>query len=193
MEINFLGHRLKIQRPIVFIKSTNELSLFLPMIPKIEDIILPPGYKIKSYDPSDDSNILILLKNGEFEFTEKLLKEALKLCVPEGVHLIIHEQSNQIVSMMMARHISSDEFGFGGRIDWLTTALEHRGLGLGEIAAKLATKHLISLGYKNIWVTTQLFRMKALKIFLKIGFRPKRESLKENDWNLIQKLISFLN
>ena len=75
MEINFLGHRLKIQRPIVFIKSTNELSLFLPMIPEIEDIILPPGYKIKSYDPSDDSNILILLKNGEFEFTEKLLKE----------------------------------------------------------------------------------------------------------------------
>ena len=135
---------------------------------------------------------MILLKNGEFEFTDRLLKEAFKLCVPGGVHLIIYEQTNEIVSMMMSRHISSDEFGFGGRIDWLTTALNHRGLALGEIAAKLATKHLISLGYKNIWVTTQLFRVNALKIFLKIGFRPKRELLKENDWNQIQKLISYL-
>ena len=192
MEINFLGVRLKIQRPIVKIKSTNELSLFLPMIPEIGDILLPPGYKIKSYVPSDDNNILILLKNGEFEFTDRLLKEALKLCVPGGVHLIIYEQTNEIVSIMMSRHISSDEFNFGGRIDWLTTAINHRGLGLGEIAAKLAIKHLISLGYKNIWVTTQLFRINALKIFLKIGFRPKSESLKENDRNQIQKLISYL-
>ncbi len=192
MEINFLGHRLKIQRPIIHIKSTNEISLFLPCISEIGDIVLPPGYNIKSYEPNDDNNILLLLKQGEFEFSERLFKEALKLCVPEGVHLIIHEQTNEICSMMMSRHISSDEFNFGGRIDWLTTALNHRGLGLGEIAAKLATKHLISLGYKNIWVTTQLFRKNALKIFLKIGFRPKRESLKEEDWNHIQKLISII-
>jgi len=185
MIIKLFGIHLKLQRPFLFLKKNDEFILHLNKLPDTGDIILPIGYVIKKFELSDLQGILSLLKLCKFDFSEEYLNETLKLCLPQGVHLISHLKTNTIVSMMMSRHLSTSNFMFAGRIDWLASHPAHSGLGLGEIAAKLATLHLIKLGYKNIWVTTHLHRKNALKIFLKIGFVP------HNMLNDLEKLNQF--
>jgi ribosomal protein S18 acetylase RimI-like enzyme len=138
---------------------------------------MPEGFREKKYEAgTDDLIILKLLNKCGFMFSQRELNSALDICVPGGVHLIEEVKSGKVVSMMMSRHLASEEFPFGGRIDWLVTDGEYRGLGLGKSAAKLAANLLISRGYKNIWVTTQIFRANALNIFLDIGFLPTKKN-----------------
>jgi hypothetical protein len=49
--------------------------------------------------------------------------------------------------------------------------------------------HLIRLGYRNIWVTTQPHRLDAIRIFTALGFAPTERTLREYPWDEIQKEV----
>lgn len=191
MIIEMLGVKFKVRRPVVRMRDEPyDLTFFLPTLNCNYQISLPEGYGSKNYSCSDNQRIVALLNKAGFGFTPKRITEALSYCIPGGVHLIQHENTGTLVSMMMSRHLASEEFEFGGRIDWLATDPDHRGKGLGEISAMMATRHLIDRGYTNIYVTTQPSRPAALKIFLKIGYQPTRRTLVEYDWDLILSSLS---
>ena len=45
----------------------------------------------------------------------------LLLCLPNGCYLIEHKFTKSIVATMMARHLATENYPFGGRINWLAT------------------------------------------------------------------------
>lgn len=143
---------------------------------------IPLGYKVQQFDDRDFEELLNLINASGFAFTQLELVEALRLCLPAGVFLVRHSKTNALVSSMMARHLSTTEFPFGGRIDWLVTDPAHRGHGLGKLSASLATNHLIRLGYKNIWVTTHPHRLGAIRIFTSLGYEPTPQTVRDFDW-----------
>ena len=150
---------------------------------------IPSGYQIERFVDKDFDELLSLINASGFDFTQSTLCEALRLCLPGGIVLVRHSETNTLASSMMARHLSSPEFPFGGRIDWLASDPNYRGKGLGRLSATLATNHLIRLGYQNIWVTTQPHRLNAIKIFTSLGFVPTERTLREYPWNEIQDKI----
>ena len=171
MRINVRGIIVEIRRPLSISQEPDEIILPLALDRLIAVPRLPDGYHKRAYEHSDGQEVRTLLSKCGFVFTEKQYTSVLRLCVPNGVHILIDSQTDQVVSVMMSRHLSRDDFLFGGRIDWLATDPRHRGRRLGETVACMATHHLRNIGYENIWVTTQKNRADALKIFHKIGFR----------------------
>jgi ribosomal protein S18 acetylase RimI-like enzyme len=184
--------QIKLRRPIAFLaKRKYELTFHLPVGTSSPPVSLPDGYCLKEFKEPDKDALLSLFKKCGFDFSTARIDEALSICLPGGLFLIVHSDSRALVSTMMARHLSSPEFPFGGRIDWLATDPDHCGKGFGRLSASLATNHLIKLGYQNIWVTTQPHRLAAVRIFTSIGFIPTSQTLSEYDWKKIQKKIKL--
>jgi ribosomal protein S18 acetylase RimI-like enzyme len=161
----------------------DEMAFILKRTPlKLIPTSIPSGYQVLPFEDKDFGDLLTLIKASGFGFTRSMLVDALQLCLPSGVFLVRHSESNALVSSMMARHLSTPEFLFGGRIDWLITDPAHRGQGLGKLSATLATNHLIKLGYRNIWVTTNPHRLDAIRIFTSLGYEPTPQTVQEFDW-----------
>jgi mycothiol synthase len=157
----------------------SQLELRLPSVIKsIEIPEIPLGFTLRNFEKNDEYELIELFASSGFEFTFKQVDEILASCLPNGCFIIEESATKKMAATMMARHLSSPNYPFGGRIDWLVTDPKFRANGLGNICARCATDHLLKLGYENIWVTTDDDRIAALKIFLKMGFKPviKRDS-----------------
>jgi hypothetical protein len=182
--------KLKIRLPFEFLPNQDyELTFHLPKGTSELAVSMLDGYRLREFTEPDKAELISLHERCGFDFSLNSLERALDLCLPGGVFLVEHCESSALVSTMMARHLASPEFPFGGRIDWLASDLAHRGKGLGRLAAKLATNHLIRIGYQNIWVTTQPHRLDAIKIFTSLGFVPTEQTLREYSWGEIQKNV----
>lgn len=167
-----------------------ELTLALPEGERVHMPHTPDGYAPNEYDADQDRAALMALhQRCGFAFDVVAFEQALALCIPGGVKIVRHTASGEIVSTMMARHLASNEFPFGGRIDWLATDVAHRGRGLGRLAAALATRHLIERGYKKIWVTTQPHRTDAIRVFTSLGFRPTERTRNKYDWPTLERAV----
>lgn len=183
--------QIKLRRPIVFLANQNyELTFRLTGENSAIPISLANGYRVRKFEESAKPELLRLFDKCGFDFSLSRLDKALDICLPGGVFLVEHSESGTLVSTMMARHLSSPEFPFGGRIDWLASDPGHRNKGLGRLSATLATNHLIRNGYQNIWVTTQPHRLGAIKIFTSLGFEPTTRTLREYPWDEISKAVT---
>lgn len=185
----------KIQWIIFGDKVDCQLELFLP--PEVVrhgivyDII--KEYLLRTYQYADKEEIIDLMRNAGFTNWDcERFDQAVKLCVPDGFILIVHNETNKVVATFMARHLSDELHPFGGRLDWLAVAPEHRGIGLGYIVTAAATNRLIKMGYSNIYVTTDDYRLAAIKTFLKAGFVPNlyREGMAER-WEKVCSLLHW--
>jgi len=171
MQIKLFKSKIIIRMPVVLLREGEEEIVSRLSEPQRERIATyVHGYQTNPYTKSDDSAIMKLYKSAGFDFSRTSLLEALHLCIPGGIRLVQHVASEKIVAIMMYRHVSSRIILFGGRIDWLATDPKHAGRGLGKLAATLATNHLISRKFENIWVTTHQSRPVAIKKFKSLGY-----------------------
>lgn len=172
MIINIFGISLGLHLPVSkSYKNFNETVFRFCGEGQVLPINIPAGFRISGYTPSNNSSIMHLYEKAGLPLTKTQFNEALYLCIPGGIHLIESIETKEIVSIMMSRHLSNDDFPFGGRIDWLATDPDYRGLGLGRISATMALNKLLERGYQSIWVTTQPHRQDAIKIFENLGFK----------------------
>jgi N-acetylglutamate synthase-like GNAT family acetyltransferase len=175
MIINLFGYLIKLQLPLRLILSAQERIMFLTSKNFSTHIDLPTGYEEKSFCNSDYPALLELYRKCGFQFNLKSLRQAIVLCIPDGVNLIVTKTDGKIVAVMMARHLPFFDTVSCGRIDWLAVDPCVRGIGLGRLAATMATNSLLRAGYATIWVTTQSKRSDALKIFEAIGFTQRTQ------------------
>jgi mycothiol synthase len=179
--------RLRVAKPLWFERVPApqlEMKLAFPL-PEVAIPSVPEGYRLRVFEDSDESGLVRLLERSGFTFDRKRLRDALVFCLPKGCFLIEEVSSEMVAASMMARHLSTPENLFRGRIDWLATDPEHRSRGLGQICARSATRRLIEAGYEEIAVTTDDERLGALKIFLSIGFQPVITEDTEKRWRRV--------
>jgi len=155
-------------------KVVHQLEFFLPEnARKTIAFGVPNQFLLRPYTHSDQQAILDLMKAAGFDcWNGDTLKQAMTLCVPDGFILLIDGSNGNIVSTMMARHLSDQLHPYGGRIDWLAADPNYQGKGAGYLAAAAVVNRLIEINYRYIYVTTDDFRLAAIKTFLKIGFLP---------------------
>lgn len=186
--------KLYLSRPIwleVAAKPQLELSLGKGLrevnIPKLAE-----GYMLRVFKAGDEEKLAKLFSAAGFHFSSNELLALFMACLPAGCFVVEHLESKDLVATMMARHHSSEDYPFGGRIDWLATNPDHRNKGLGSVCASAATQRLLEAGYTNIWVTTDDFRLGAIKIFLGIGFQPVKKNNTELRWQEALKKLNLL-
>ena len=136
---------------------------------------LPAGYEFRSYRAGDEHAFYPLLEQEGWPMTDAYWQEYLERVLPHGLCMLWHTASNAAVGTAGAIHNPRGGryyFPFGGELAYLIVHPDHRGHGLGMVLSNRVVRHLLSVGYEQIWVGVQGFRLPAIKSYLKLGFVP---------------------
>ena len=165
----------------------NQLELVLPAGKDEIEIVIPEGFHLRTYKEKDKKGLLdIFSLSGLADWNESELETIISSFLPHGFFVVVENDSEKIVAPMGARHTPNKVHPNAGDIGWLCSHPSYSGKGLGYIAAAAATNRLIEIGYSNIYVNTDDYRLPAIKIFLKLGYQPLMyNSNIEDRWRLI--------
>ncbi|MGD6805264.1 GNAT family N-acetyltransferase [Rossellomorea vietnamensis] len=157
--------------------------------------VLPKGYYARNYREDDKLNYKRILEDEGWKLSNEELDEFFTRVLPDGLYFLVNEESEEIVASAVALHNPKSSyytFPFGGDIGFVFTNPVHRNKGLGLYVTSLATKRLISSGYKSIRIVTNDHRLPALKTYLKLGFKPfLYSSDMEERWENVYKKLEI--
>jgi mycothiol synthase len=137
--------------------------------------IVPDGYALGAYKEDDKQPLSALFAAEGWNVDDAEWRDYLDRVLPNGLFILSHTASNQIVGTAGAIHNPRGGryyFPFGGALAYLVVHPEHRGRRLGAVLAALVVQRLRAAEYEQIWVGVQGFRLPAIKTYLKLGFVP---------------------
>ena len=130
---------------------------------------LPEDYELRQYRPDDEVAYKELFNLG---FGGDRLEHTLAHALHEGFFVVVHTGVGQIVASCVAQRGSWDGGHDRGILGWLIVDPSHARLGLGTIVAAKVTNRLVEEGYSEPGLGTEDFRLAAIGIYLKLGWRP---------------------
>ncbi len=132
---------------------------------------VPDGYLFRQFRPGDEKEYddlfhLAFADEGRFP---QILEHVL-----EGGFFVIEDvASSELVSSCQAwRGSIMPRHPDAGHIGWLVTDPSHAGKRLGTIVAASATNRVAAEGYSRPCLGTEDFRLAAISIYLKLGWKP---------------------
>lgn len=132
----------------------------------------PTGFCLRSYQPGDQDSWVALINTGDYgsdwdraRFDEYILGPERK----EGSRVV--ERDGMLVAATFAS-VQPDMEDMG-RVDFVTSLPEHRGLGLGRLVCSAVVRYLIDKGYSRVILFTDDWRLPAIGLYLSMGFEPQ--------------------
>lgn len=150
-----------------------QLHMLWPTGRPAPSVALPPEYELRLFRDSDEPAHLALMKRiqlGTWENGEMLQRRPTIL--PGGFFVVIHKASGKLVATAMAHHRPTALHPEGGEVGWVGADPDHAGKGLGTAVVAAAVNRLIRAGYDHVYLSTDDFRLPAIKTYLKLGFEP---------------------
>ncbi len=128
------------------------------------------GYLVRQYEARDRDAYLELFHLA-FE-TSDPLPDVLATRLDSGFFVVEHGETGVLAASCAAQVKPRHRYPEGGELGWLVTDPAHNGRGLGTLVAALVTRRLADEGYRQAYLLTEDFRLPALSIYLKLGWRP---------------------
>lgn len=96
---------------------------------------------------------------------------------PQGWHVLFHgDEMIGIAGADLHRDPAHPEAYSGSQIEYVAVYSEHRGLRLGEMLVATCLNYTKRLGVKPCQLITQPFRVAAIKLYERLGFRKVRDN-----------------
>jgi mycothiol synthase len=154
-------------------------------------IDLPEGYSIRSFRTGDEEKYVELLNNKELGYwtVDKLDSIFSNPLSPDGIYFVTYGDALVAVACAQDHGVNSEQKKVG-EIGWVAGEPAHKGKNIGLAVCTAVLNHLLDLGYEEIYLLTDHFRYPALKIYLKLGFEPRRDGA--DDRYLWQKICERL-
>ena len=134
------------------------------------DIKLPDGYKIKTFKEGNEKIWCEIINktiggNLNKEYFEEKFKSK-KQFDPEGVFFLYYgdKPCGTVIAWKEDRNL--------GQLHYLGVLPEHSGKNLGYILCSEVLKYFQKRRINQVFLTTDDFRLSAIKIYLKLGFKP---------------------
>jgi mycothiol synthase len=157
--------------PFLAPQYEHQLEMVRPSTAPVAVARVPPGYVLRQFRAGDEQPYDDLFHLA-FE-DEGRCPETLARMLEGGFFLVEHLASGQLVASCMAWHgSSSPRHPAAGQMGWLVTDPSHARQGLGTIVAACATNRLAEEGYARPYLGTEDFRIAAIAIYLRLGWRP---------------------
>lgn len=140
---------------------------------------LPDGYLLRSFRSGDEEGHAQLLDRcdlGRWDIERARNTILAHPLSPEGIKLV--EKDGELVAAAWARH-APDTGGHGarrGELGWVACSPEHRGKRLGRAVCAAVLNHFQALGYDEVYLLTDHWRLPAIKTYFNLGFRPVIDS-----------------
>ncbi len=181
-------------------KGACELMNLPPMqlqmsIPAEVAVTLPPwkppdGYIVRGYQPDDEDGWLRLMELAGFGGWDRAKLESY-LAEPErrdGSRVIVCDTDIVAATFASRRSVEPPV----GALDYVIGHPEHKGRQLGCCVCAAVVCYLVSRGYERIVLSTDDWRLPALKTYLKLGFLPNlcREDMPDR-WRAIYQKLDF--
>lgn len=157
--------------PFIEQEYEHQLEMVRPSAALVYVPPVPEGYVLRRFRAGDEEeyNTLFHLAFAD----EGRFPQILERVLEGGFFVIEHLVSGQLVSSCQAwRGSIMPRHPDAGNMGWLVTDLSHTRKGLGTIVAASATNRLAAEGYQRPCLGTEDFRIAAISIYLKLGWRP---------------------
>jgi mycothiol synthase len=132
---------------------------------------IPEGYVLRQFRNDDEPRYDDLFHLAFAD--EGRCPEILKRTLEGGFFVVEHIATHNLVASCLAfSGSSSPRHPEAGQLGWLVTDPSHTRRGLGTLVAACATNRLMAEGYSQPFLGTEDFRIPAIAVYLKLGWRP---------------------
>lgn len=134
---------------------------------------VPVGYKLRAYQQGDEPAFFNLMDSvGWRGWDDEKLRPWLYRILPEGWFMAVDEASGEIAATCMATHDHTWQVPFCGEVGWTAAHPDHQGKGLGRAVVSAVVGRFLQAGYSIIHLYTEVWRLPALKMYLRLDFVP---------------------
>lgn len=179
------------------INPMTEVAMELPEGTPIWEFPLPVGYTVRRYASAADRAAWVRIVAAAERY-HAVIDERLHRSQFGDDEAIIAQRQLFLVSPE-GRDIGTATAWFGGerrgpewgRFHWLAIVPECQGRGLAKPLIAITLRRLRELGHANIWLTTEMVREHAIRIYLRFGFRPDLTHPHAPEaWRLLEQRLS---
>ncbi len=150
---------------------------------------LAPGFELRAYRPGDEDGWIALIGAGEFGSAWDRRRFEEYIAAPE------RREGSRVAAMggrIAAATFASveDAAESVGRVDFVVSHPDVRGLGLGRAVCSEVTRYLVGRGYGSVMLYTDDWRLPAIGLYLSMGFEPQmsREDMPAR-WRAIMEAL----
>ena len=172
-------------RTLVSTQLLMELNLS-EFIKSNQIIKLSKNYSLNKYSKDLDKTWIELLCMGEFdgEWNKNTFNEFISPIERQEGSKVILENNTAIATTFASAVIYEKKET--GRLDFVVTHPDHRKKGLGKNICIAVINHFIEKKYEKVILQTEDWRIPAIAVYLKLGFKPVFTSKElEKRWNEI--------
>ncbi len=169
-----------------------QLIMYRKNLLAIPEFKLPEGYSIRAYRDGDD-----LLLTPVFQecfdpgwSSDRVVKTFVEdPCWSPG-RMCVLCRGDEVVGTASAWE-SRERHGHG-MVHYVAVRSEHRGKGLGRTIVTRVLQLLERMGYPDAWLSTDDWRLAAIKVYLDLGFEPVNtdKSHKER-WEIVRHKLEL--
>lgn len=98
--------------------------------------------------------------------------DLMKHTLPEGFFVVEHLPTGTVVAASTAAVYEKSQHPDGHSLQWVVAHSDHRGTGAGQATVAAATEVLANTAPKYSYLSTDDFRIPAISIYLKLGWKP---------------------
>ena len=154
------------------VKQMEQLIMVRKNLANIPDTPLPEGYHVRFYAEGDDEKLAPVFQQC-FDpgwSADRVLKTFVEESVWSPNRMCVLCHGDEVVGTATAWELR--ERPGHGVLHYLAVLPEHRGKHLGHVLTARVLGLLKEMGYNDAWLTTDDFRLSAIRVYLALGFEP---------------------
>lgn len=139
------------------------------------DLTVPSGYELRTLRPGDVSAWASLLDEngelGEWDIDRAEVFFATGSRMPLEGGFFATKDGVPVATAQLHLH-PDDSYAPMPELGWIAVSAEHRGRGLGSAMSVAVMRYAASIGHREIFLRTDDYRLPAIQMYVKLGFRP---------------------
>jgi len=171
--------------------ATGQLKMVHRDLGSLPEIEMPEGYELRTYRPGDEAAWAEIMNTGVGEWTSESCREKLTgdpRFIPEGLFFAVHE--GKPVGSACAWRRSADEWE-KGYLHMVCVLPDQRGKQIGHLLTLAVLRFFRDRGFKEVWLSTDDWRIPAIKSYLRLGFEPDYEDDSHHErWKVVFERIA---
>lgn len=153
--------------------NPEQVQMIWPSGQRLKPSALPQGYTLRTYRPGDETGFYELMDSvGWTGWNAEKLQSWLYRILPGGWYLAVHKKTGKVVGTCMAAHDPTWEVPFCGEVGWTAVHPDHQSRGIGKAVVGVVVARFLDVGYSRIHLYTEVWRLEAMKLYLRMGFVP---------------------
>ena len=148
-----------------------------------------PGFRLRSYQPGDEDSWVALINTGDYGSDWDRARFDEYVAGPERKEGSRVAERDGVIAAATFASLQPD-MDNTGRVDFVTSLPEYRGLGLGRLVCGEVVRYLVDSGYSRVILFTDDWRLPAIALYLSMGFEPRmtREDM-PGRWETIRRKL----